>query len=289
MIEQILGLGAQVGGSVIGHKNAKKNRDAQRKENELNRNFSREQYNTLRTHSLQDWNRQNEYNHPLQQMQRLREAGLNPNLVYGKGADNTAAMIRGSQANKVQTDAPTYDINAAMSPVITAANLSQIAAQTDNLYETNRLIAQDVQLKKAQTLNELQKGNLNKFEYELKKLIENDLINKQRLENAYTYEKTNTELLAQDQLYTQTQQNRAYTKLTESKTTEQDIKNSLLQRGLTPQSESYLLIMNAYQNANAKEKQVIGKLLGANLFGNTANLAKGILSPSLLKYLKGIK
>ncbi|QCS36289.1 minor capsid protein [Capybara microvirus Cap1_SP_217] len=36
--------------------------------------------------NLEMWNLQNEYNSPKAQMERLREAGLNPNLVYGSGA-----------------------------------------------------------------------------------------------------------------------------------------------------------------------------------------------------------
>lgn len=35
---------------------------------------------------LSMWNRTNEYNSPEMQMERLRKAGLNPNLVYGTGA-----------------------------------------------------------------------------------------------------------------------------------------------------------------------------------------------------------
>lgn len=36
-------------------------------------------------------NLQNEYNKPINQMKRLEEAGLNPNLVYGSGADTLSA------------------------------------------------------------------------------------------------------------------------------------------------------------------------------------------------------
>lgn len=36
--------------------------------------------------NLEQWNRENAYNHPSAQMSRLREAGLNPNLVYGNGS-----------------------------------------------------------------------------------------------------------------------------------------------------------------------------------------------------------
>lgn len=44
-----------------------------------------------RKFALKMWNLQNEYNTPLAQMDRLRAAGLNPNLVYGGGMNNTAS------------------------------------------------------------------------------------------------------------------------------------------------------------------------------------------------------
>ena len=37
-------------------------------------------------HNEKMWRLQNDYNNPMAQMQRLREAGLNPNLVYGQGS-----------------------------------------------------------------------------------------------------------------------------------------------------------------------------------------------------------
>jgi len=44
-----------------------------------------------RQHDISMWNAQNAYNTPAMQMQRLKEAGLNPNLVYGSGAGQTTA------------------------------------------------------------------------------------------------------------------------------------------------------------------------------------------------------
>lgn len=36
--------------------------------------------------NIEQWERENAYNHPAEQMKRLIEAGLNPNLVYGNGS-----------------------------------------------------------------------------------------------------------------------------------------------------------------------------------------------------------
>lgn len=41
-------------------------------------------YNYARNKDIQLWMMQNEYNSPKNQMQRYREAGLNPNLIYGQ-------------------------------------------------------------------------------------------------------------------------------------------------------------------------------------------------------------
>lgn len=45
-----------------------------------------------RKNALADWERQNAYNAPAQQMQRFKEAGLNPNLIYKQ--TNEAAPVR---------------------------------------------------------------------------------------------------------------------------------------------------------------------------------------------------
>lgn len=42
-------------------------------------------YQMQRADALSDWNRQNAYNSPLEQMKRLQAAGLNPYLVYSGG------------------------------------------------------------------------------------------------------------------------------------------------------------------------------------------------------------
>jgi len=50
--------------------------------------------------NIRFWKMQNEYNLPVNQMKRLQQAGLNPNLIYGSGSANTgvAGSISPSKA-----------------------------------------------------------------------------------------------------------------------------------------------------------------------------------------------
>lgn len=101
-----------------------------------NKNLAKYAYNK----DLEMWNRQNEYNLPVNQMERLDEAGLNPNLMYGTGSGANVAK------EMPRYNAPTanFDFN----PLNIAGMLSQFQdikvkqAQADNIKaqtETRRL------------------------------------------------------------------------------------------------------------------------------------------------------
>lgn len=71
--------------------------------NRKNRRFQEKMYKWQRADALADWNMQNTYNSPAAQMQRLKEAGLNPNLVYGDGGSQVqAATVRSASATQGQ-------------------------------------------------------------------------------------------------------------------------------------------------------------------------------------------
>lgn len=73
--------------------------------------FARESYNTQRKDALSDWAMQNAYNDPSAQMARLKAAGLNPNLVYGTGAQAQATSApRGSNRPQPNYKVPTMDL-----------------------------------------------------------------------------------------------------------------------------------------------------------------------------------
>ena len=72
---------------------------------EQQNNLNVEQWHRERQAALEDWNRENAYNSPAAQMQRYREAGLNPNLIYGQ-SDTSGGMASPSIAGSMTSGAP---------------------------------------------------------------------------------------------------------------------------------------------------------------------------------------
>ena len=95
----------------------------------------------------QNWQMQNEYNHPKQQMQRLKEAGLNPNLVYGNGAVATGGQISSASGRSPQGQAPQFDLGGIVSGYLDAEAKK---AQIDNANEVNKNLKTERALKEAQ-------------------------------------------------------------------------------------------------------------------------------------------
>lgn len=123
--------------------------------NKQNINNANMQWMTNRMWALDDWNRSNAYNSPLQQMQRLKEAGLNPHLVYGNGAQNTAAMVRGTDSPRATVDAPRMapiqfpDLGGMFAQIY---DIQAKQAQTDNMKTQNELLQKNLQLKDLEIL-----------------------------------------------------------------------------------------------------------------------------------------
>lgn len=61
-------------------------------------------------YSWAHWNAMNAYNHPVEQMKRLREAGLNPLLVYGSGGVTGNTTSGGSVPNVATPEAGSVDL-----------------------------------------------------------------------------------------------------------------------------------------------------------------------------------
>lgn len=168
-------------------------------QNRQNYKRSIKMYQMQRQDALADWNMQNQYNSPEQQMRRLREAGLNPNLVYGNGADaQSQGMPR--QTNIAPAEIDLSQIGNSVNNYMNVAQAQQDMVfkqqQTDNLKAQNTLLTQQ------QVINQ---NNIIKqqIENEIKGATKEDVIKSFNLKNAATTQKTSkdffqTHLLAKN-------------------------------------------------------------------------------------------
>ena len=94
--------------------------------------------------SVEMWNMQNQYNSPTAQMSRLRQAGLNPNLVYGSGVTgNSAGSAPQYQPAKIHlaTMEPYLGWNLGLSDAASMyIAMRQYKAQVENMDALNKLI-----------------------------------------------------------------------------------------------------------------------------------------------------
>jgi len=77
--------------------------------NKKTRQWNEAQYQKQREDALADWARTNEYNAPLQQMARFKEAGLSPHLIYGGGANSISQPVRSTDTKSWSPNAPQID------------------------------------------------------------------------------------------------------------------------------------------------------------------------------------
>jgi hypothetical protein len=177
------------------------NAGAQASMNRKTRQWNERQYQIQRDQALADWMRQNEYNHPAAQMQRLKEAGLNPNLVYGKGADAMSGQsVRSTDVKSWSPQAPQVDLSGATQGLLFAGvNLKAKQAQVDNLEQVVKNNKAKEQETAARTLNIL--GNTEKTSLQNKRY--NELVDSQL---SLMGERTRQTQAATDQTLTRTEQ-----------------------------------------------------------------------------------
>lgn len=98
-------------GSLFGrNRNIDKQIAAQERENERNRQYNLQLARQQNQWNIEQWNRENKYNDPSAQMDRLKKAGLNPDLMYENGASGLMAasspdMTAGAPSSPVDMSA----------------------------------------------------------------------------------------------------------------------------------------------------------------------------------------
>lgn len=129
----IIGALSNIGSGILGYYGQK---DTNRTQKEIAQ--------SAQQHDIDMWNMQNAYNNPSAQMQRLIDAGLNPNLVYGSG--NVSGLQTG---DRPKPHSPEYkspisqlEIPNALTYLREFSDYQVKRAQIDNVEEATRLARQ---------------------------------------------------------------------------------------------------------------------------------------------------
>lgn len=103
--------------------------------NQKTRDFNKWMYDKQRKDALADWSMQNEYNSPAAQMQRFKDAGLSPHLVYGQMSNG--GVVRSTESKPWNPQTPDIATPVARSLEtylqgrVTSQQLSNMASQED--------------------------------------------------------------------------------------------------------------------------------------------------------------
>lgn len=171
--------GASLVGNIVGNKqqnsNIDKQIDFQREENEKARAFNKAMAEQANQWSIDQWNRENQYNSPEAMRQRLRDAGVNADLFYGGNAQNTAssspsvtpvAPATPTDVSALGQKATVGDItNNVVSQSLVAAQIRKLSAdtgksqqETENLKVEGKILSADALTRAAQNEQALEIG-----------------------------------------------------------------------------------------------------------------------------------
>lgn len=174
IVAQAVGAGAETGGNIGMYY--------------LQRHHAKLDYERNRRDALSDFHMANRYNSPEEQMNRLREAGLNPHLVYGKGADQAAVQMKGPNLDTpIAPKVAPVDINRAKQ----MGQMLQVEkAQTDNVLQDTKNKELQGDLLKAQTnQTNMQTANIaentarTRFDLQQANELKDSVLTRARLEN----------------------------------------------------------------------------------------------------------
>lgn len=136
------GIGATAGliNNIFQAQNAKAQRNFEREENAKTRAYNFDLAKQQNTWSIEQWERENAYNTPLQQMRRYGDAGLNPDLIYGQQnlSAGSPQLTSGAPGTPTPSDSfnnlPTWGNigHSALEGLETAARIKNIDADTEN-------------------------------------------------------------------------------------------------------------------------------------------------------------
>jgi len=144
-MSDLLGAGVSAGTSLLGgiiggigaNRRQKKAIEAQRKENELARQWNERQARWALEEQRKDVQSERDYNSPSAQMARLKDAGLNPDLMYSNGAgglvDSQIARAEAAQGvSPTDVATPMMQTPTAMESLLSGAAYAKMIAEANN-------------------------------------------------------------------------------------------------------------------------------------------------------------
>lgn len=256
--------------------NAAQSRRNVRATNKANRQLAEYSFNK----NLEMWHLQNQYNSPQAQMQRLKEAGLNPHLMYGKGTvGNAQGMPTYVAPQQDYRGMQSMVGSMAQSGLGTIAQMQEIE-NTKVQVGLNRL-AQEIAEETKQTKIESQKEELRS------KKIANTLA---QFQSAH-YQELKTEGLLKEKAYAELES-------IEKQTRQTDYKNLATKYGFDNAGTGirmigYYLVQNRVtaNNPNGFTDNEIRMILGiANVGSETISILKQVgLALSPRSYIKEVR
>lgn len=127
-------------------------------QNRRSQNFSRDMYRMQLNDNIKLWNMQNEYNSPVNQVKRLKEANLNPALLYGSGASGASGSAGAvSRADVKNPHFNTPDLSGIGMAGIQALNnmyaLEKQKVEVDNMKKQGKVLQQEALVKAASAVD----------------------------------------------------------------------------------------------------------------------------------------
>lgn len=182
-VSSAVSAGGSLIGSVVGSISQavqnKQTRDFNREEAEKQRLWNEKMYNEQNAWNMEMWNKTNEYNTPENQVNRLREAGLNP-LFYGLDGSSASSMSSAQPLGYERAQADNQ-------PNPFGSSASDIASAGQLLLQ-GKSVQKDIELKNAQIDKLKQEESGLKLDNEFKDKTMEARVEGEKLANSLTKE-----------------------------------------------------------------------------------------------------
>lgn len=145
------------------------NRKEQRRQNQWGKDYNDFQYYRERSDSLVDRQHFEDYDSPVAQIKRMKQAGLNPALMYSQGTVGQTEMPRLPSGSPSSQPAAQIDMQGMQKAMENFFTILQTQMQTDNLRAQAELAAK-------QAANVQSSTDLNKFDLQQKQALSPNVI-----------------------------------------------------------------------------------------------------------------